>query len=72
MPQGATWPLVTVASFAVGQSSGLTLRWELLWMGEMLVAQGKNCSVNAAQFSNNWMQSLTGNLTRRLRRLAGK
>jgi long-chain fatty acid transport protein len=65
MPLGTTWRLGAGATFALDQSTDLNLSWDLVWMGDMPVEQRKSLSGQrtSGQFSNAWIQTLTGNMT---------
>jgi long-chain fatty acid transport protein len=65
VPMGETWRVGTGATYAVDQSTDLNLSWDLVWMGDMSVEQTKPLSGKrlAGQYSNAWIQSVTGNMT---------
>jgi long-chain fatty acid transport protein len=63
VPMGATWRLGTGATYALDQNTDLNLSWDLVWIGDMPVAQTKAGQSTSGQFSNVWIQSLTGNMT---------
>ena len=65
MPVGATWRLGTGATYALDKSTYLNLSWDVVWMGDLPVDQSKPLSGQrtSGQFSNAWIQTLTGNMT---------
>lgn len=62
---GAAWRVGTGATYALDQSTDLNLSWDLAWMGDMPVEQTKAVSGArlSGQYSNAWIQTLTGNMT---------
>jgi long-chain fatty acid transport protein len=59
------WRLGTGATYALDKNTDLNLSWEVVWMGDLSVDQTKPLSGQrtSGQFSNAWIQTLTGNMT---------
>jgi long-chain fatty acid transport protein len=59
------WRLGTGATYALDKNTDLNLSWEVVWMGDLSVDQTIPLSGQrtSGQFSNAWIQTLTGNMT---------
>jgi long-chain fatty acid transport protein len=65
VPMGDTWRVGTGATYAVDQNTDLNLSWDLVWMGDLPAEQSKSLSGErlSGQYSNAWIQTVTGNMT---------
>lgn len=65
MPMGEAWRVGTGATYSLDQNTDLNLSWDLVWMGDMPVQQSKSLSGErlSGQYSNAWIQTVTGNMT---------
>ena len=65
VPMGAAWRFASGLTYSLDQDTDLNVSWVAVWMGDMSVDQQKPLSGErvSGEFSNAWIQALTGNMT---------
>lgn len=67
VPMGAAWRFAAGLTYALNKETNLNFSWVAVWLDDMPVDQQKPLSGErvSGEFSNAWIQALTGNMTRR-------
>ncbi len=62
---GESWRLAVGLTYALDKDTDVNLSWATVWLGDMPVDQSKSLSGDriSGQFSNSWIQVLTGNMS---------
>jgi long-chain fatty acid transport protein len=65
VPMGDAWRFATGLTYSLDQDTDLNFSWVAVWMGDMPVDQQKPLTGErvSGEFSNAWIQALTGNMT---------
>ncbi|PXX51565.1 long-chain fatty acid transport protein [Pseudomonas sp. LAMO17WK12:I10] len=65
VPMGAAWRFATGLTYSLNKETDLNFSWVAVWMGDMPIDQQKTLSGEhtSGEFSNAWIQALTGNMT---------